>query len=52
MILQEGSRTEAYNLIKVLLKEKRIALNYDYIVTYLKSGVNIGLQKFYAVFLL
>ena len=33
-IISERSRSKAYDLMKVLLKEKHVTLNNDYIVTY------------------
>ena len=37
MILAEGIRTKAYDMIKVLLIEKHITLNNDYTVILFKN---------------
>ena len=42
----KGSKTKAYDLMRVLFKEKHIALNNDYILTYLKTCVNIEFHDF------
>ena len=52
MILSEGSIGKAYDFMKVLLKEKHVAFDNDYILIYLKTGGNIEFQDLYVVFLL
>ena len=46
IIVSTGSRSKAYNLIKVLLREKYITMNENYATTYLKTGMNISYKIF------
>ena len=46
------TRSSAYELMRVLLKEKHVTLNNSHTITHLKAGMNINLQDFYAGYLL
>ena len=46
MILPKGSGSKAYDLIKVLLREKHVAFNENYKITHWKTGMNIDIQEF------
>ena len=47
MILPKCLRSKAYDIMKVLLREKHIIFNENYIITHLKIGMNIPIQKFF-----
>ena len=46
MILSKGSRIKAYDLMNVLLREKHVTFNENYIITHLKTGMKIDIQEF------
>jgi len=46
VILDKGLRSKAFDLMKLLLREKHITFNENYIITHMKTDMNIPIQKF------
>ena len=46
MVLGKGSRSKAFDLIKLLISEKHITFNENYTITHLKTDMDIPIQEF------
>ena len=46
MVLGKGSRSKAFDLIKLLISEKHINFNENYTITHLKTDMDIPIQEF------
>ena len=46
MVLGKGSRSKAFDLIKLLISEKHITFNENYTITRLKTDMDIPIEEF------